>query len=473
MWVLLKINFDNSWSVIAKCTKGPLMSTHSASENVFTKQFIELLLILSGDVEQNPGPEKEKSHITLCHWNLNGLMAHNFIKVSLLHTLTVTNDYDIICLTETFLDSSTDNDDDRISIPGYILLRTGHPSNTKRGGVCIYYKDHLPIIKRNDLCQLHECMVTEMRIGKNKCFFTCLYRSPSQTSDEFEDFCTDLNLFLSNINDLNPTCSVITGDFNARSPEWWALDRENNEGHEISFLTSSAGYSQLIDQPTHTTKESSSCIDLTFTSNPSFISASGVELSLYEKCNHNLIYGKINFNVPLPPPYIREVWDYKNAKVENIQQSVSGIDWDFMFQGKTVNQKVNILNECLSNVFHNFIPNKKIKFIYKDPAWITETVKSKLRERSNLVKRYYKNGKKNTDLEKALTKSNECTEIILAAKEKYINELSKKLSNPETAPKTYWKILNRFLSNKKIPSIPPLLVNGEMMSNFPKKSRTF
>ena len=127
----------------------------------------------------------------------------------------------------------------------------------------------------------------------------------------------------------------------------------------------------------------------------------------------------------------------------------------------------------LLNVYHNFIPNKKIKFNYKDPPWMTEIVKDQLRERSNLVKRYYKNSKKNTDLHKALTKSNVCTEIILAAKEKYINELSKKLSNPETASKTYWKILNRFLSNKKIPSIPPLLVNGEMISNFSKKAELF
>ena len=51
---------------------------------------------------------------------------------------------------------------------------------------------------------------------------------------------------------------------------------------------------------------------------------------------------------------------------------------------------------------------------------MTEIVKSKLRERSNLVNRYYKNGRKSTDLEKALTKSNVSTEIILAAKEKYI-----------------------------------------------------
>ena len=103
---------------------------------------------------------------------------------------------------------------------------------------------------------------------------------------------------------------------------------------------------------------------------------------------------------------------------------------------------------------------------------MTEIVKSKLKERSNLVKRYCKNGKKYY-LEKALTKSNKCTEIILASKEKYTNELSKRLSNPEAAPKAYWKTLNRFLSNKKIPPIPPLLVNGEMISKFSKKAELF
>ena len=61
---------------------------------------------------------------------------------------------------------------------------------------------------------------------------------------------------------------------------------------------------------------------------------------------------------------------------------------------------------------------------------MTETAKSKLRERSNLVKRYYKNGKRNTDSDKTLAKSNECNEIILEAKEKYIIEMSKKFSNP-------------------------------------------
>ena len=36
--------------------------------------------ILIAAVEQNPAPEKEKSHITFSQWNFNGLMVHNFHK---------------------------------------------------------------------------------------------------------------------------------------------------------------------------------------------------------------------------------------------------------------------------------------------------------------------------------------------------------------------------------------------------------
>ena len=96
-------------------------------------------------------------------------------------------------------------------------MRADHPSNKKRGGVCIYYKEILPVIERDDLCNLNECLVLEIRIGGEKCFFSCLYRSPSQGREEFESFYSEFDLFLSNINDLSPACCIIKGDFNARS----------------------------------------------------------------------------------------------------------------------------------------------------------------------------------------------------------------------------------------------------------------
>ena len=32
-----------------------------------------------------------------------------------------------------------------LEIDGYNLIRADHPNNTKRGGVCIYYKESLPV----------------------------------------------------------------------------------------------------------------------------------------------------------------------------------------------------------------------------------------------------------------------------------------------------------------------------------------
>ena len=134
---------------------------------------------------------------------------------------------------------------------------------------------------------------------------------------------------MSNINDLSPACSVITGDFNARSTKWWKLDKENLEGRQINIITRETGYSQLINQPTHTIR--TLCHDLIFTSNPNLISSSGVEMSLFEKCYHKIAYGKVDFKIPIPPPYIREGWDYKNASAESIKRAVSSIDWHFLF----------------------------------------------------------------------------------------------------------------------------------------------
>ena len=59
---------------------------------------------------------------------------------------------------------------------------------------------------------------------------------------------------------------------------------------------------------------SSSCIDLIFTSNPNLITEFVIEKSLYAaSCHHSIVFGKMNLNVPVPPPHTREVWDYNKA----------------------------------------------------------------------------------------------------------------------------------------------------------------
>ena len=431
----------------------------------------ETILLSCGDIENNPGPTK--SNLSFCHWNVNGIAAHDFVKVSLIEAFITTNDYDIMCLSETFLDSQTNIDDNRLDINGYNLLRADHPSGTKRGGVCMYYKDFIPVSKRDDLCCMNECLVTEILLGTEKCFITCLYRSPSQNNDEFENFCTDFNLLLTSINNENPSCSVVLGDFNAKCSKWWPGNKENLEGREIYSLTSTAGYSQLINQPTHTINTSSSCIDLIFCSNTKIITESGVEKSLFDKCHHNLIFGKMNFKIPLPPPYKREIWDYGKANVDGINRSIKDFNWRHAFQDLPVDDKVRVLTNTLSNIFHNFIPNKIIKCNSRKPPWMTYEITSALKERSKLTKAYYRSGQSEQTHNALTKKSKECTEMIIKEKSEYIRRMSQKLNDTLAAPKTYWTILNRFLHNKKIPLIPPLLVNGEVVSDFSTKAELF
>ena len=64
-------------------------------------------------------------------------------------------------------------------------------------------------------------------------------------------------------------------------------------------------------------------------------------------------------------------------------------------------------------------------------------------------------------------------QLISDSKSLYYKKLGNKLNNPNTAPKTYWSILNRFLGNSKVPSIPPLLVNNKFITDFVLKANIF
>ena len=58
-------------------------------------------LLIPGDIETNAGLKKS-SGIKLYHWNLNGLAAHDFVKVPLIEAFITTHNFDIICLSEAF-----------------------------------------------------------------------------------------------------------------------------------------------------------------------------------------------------------------------------------------------------------------------------------------------------------------------------------------------------------------------------------
>ena len=103
-------------------------------------------IILSGEVETNPEPQsKHCQELLTCHWNSSSIATHSCIKVSLLKAYITIYNYDVICLSATYLDSSILSNDKNLEIPGYNLIRADHPSNIKQGAFCVYYKNCLPL----------------------------------------------------------------------------------------------------------------------------------------------------------------------------------------------------------------------------------------------------------------------------------------------------------------------------------------
>ena len=103
----------------------------------------KLSLLTSGDVHPNPGPMTRP--LNFCHWNLNSILSRDSVKISLIQAYNSVLNFDLIALSETYLNTSIGND--AINLEGFSrdIFRSDHPSNAKRGGVCLYYKENMCI----------------------------------------------------------------------------------------------------------------------------------------------------------------------------------------------------------------------------------------------------------------------------------------------------------------------------------------
>ena len=252
------------------------------------------LIILSGDVEVNPGPKNSVSEcLSICHWNLNSISTHDSSKLFVLKAYISVHKFVIICLSETYLDSTVPLDDDNMVISGYNLIRSDHPSNTKRGGACLYYKSYLPLRVLN-INYLIECPNFELKIGDKSYTFIAIYRSPRQSQDDFGTFSDNFEMTLEILAQKGSLLTTIIGDFNAKSCNGYNHDKTSFEGSTIKCITSQFGLHQLINEPTYLLQNSSSCIDLIFTSQSDTVVESGVHPSLHPNCHHQIIIAKFN-----------------------------------------------------------------------------------------------------------------------------------------------------------------------------------
>ena len=117
---------------------------YNSINNIETAILVWLLIVLSGKVELNPGPENLREHcVSILQCNIRS------IRNKIEYIVDNFCDFDCLCFTETHLDNSIDNAIIRLTnefaVP-YRKERTNH-----RGGILVYVNKNLLHKRRPDL----------------------------------------------------------------------------------------------------------------------------------------------------------------------------------------------------------------------------------------------------------------------------------------------------------------------------------
>ena len=64
-----------------------------------------------------------------------------------------------------------------------------------------------------DNCFIAQCIVCEITLQNKKGYVVIIFRSPSQSVSEFEEFLSNFDKILNHIKEFRPSFTVVLGDF--------------------------------------------------------------------------------------------------------------------------------------------------------------------------------------------------------------------------------------------------------------------
>ena len=250
-------------------------------------------IILSGDVHPHPRPNSKQkqnsrsgqdpkenhstasvdgqhanSCIKIAHLNIRSLKSREHFLL-LQHTIEE-HDFDIFTISETWLDSTVDNQ--VMEIPEFVFFRQDRGEHKSGGGLAVYIRDTFKATLLKDATGISDenfqQLWIKVQVRQYKSIFICtVYRPPSTTS-AFSDSLSRslLNMLLLGYD------IIILGDLNCN-----ILD-DTADNRILKDLCASLNLTQLVKEPTRITETKRSLIDviMIYRSYPS-----GVLLSQY------------------------------------------------------------------------------------------------------------------------------------------------------------------------------------------------
>ena len=342
---------------------------------------------LSGDIHPHPGPNSTsnssststntnisfpcntKSNIRIAHLNIRSLKSREHF--TLLKDSVVSNNFDIFTISETWLDSSVNNES--IHIPGYTLYRQDRGPHKPGGGLCVYIKKNYKVSSLENVSSVSDNNFQQLWLKvQSRCyksFVICtVYRPPSTPLNFIDDLANSLIESL-----LSGLDVIILGDLNCN------LLQDNAESRALNDFCSTFNLTQLINKPTRATENGESLIDVVMTTNEKLIASNDVLMSTIS--DHNLVYISLKLKKPRIKPCYVTIRSYTNYSADNFLRDLSYAPFHIISLSDDFNDQVDVFNELFLEVLSQHAPVKRVKIRSKPNPFITPEIRQLMRTR--------------------------------------------------------------------------------------------
>ena len=325
------------------------------------------------DIHTNPGPTLNDKHsLDIIHLNTRS------IRNKMDNLSPVVDSFHVVRFSETHLDADTASNTLLLDSFDETLRkdRTQHG-----GGLMVYTSNMLKYRRRHDLeSPIIETLWVEINFKEINVLICCLYRSDFIASPSV--FITELQNSIEIALDYTPHI-IILGDIN--------INFSNLTNNQLRDCVSLFSLKNVINEPTRVTDNSATLIDPIIVSDVVETLDSGTLDVDGFISDQKATYISIQISTNLSNSYFREIWNYKTADFNSLNNLIQNFDW-----GTIINETFSVDQACenFTIFFFKFcdecIPRKKVLIRQNDKPWFSSELRYNIKLRDRLRKTYFK-----------------------------------------------------------------------------------
>ena len=168
---------------------------------------------------------------------------------------------------------------------------------------------------------------------------------------------------------------------------------------------------------------------------------------------------------PPPKPYTTQVFVYSKAKLVELQNSLSSVDWSTVLSAESLDGITSSWTEVFLSECRKFIPVDTLHINPRSKPWYSRYLKYVASCRDRLFKRSRKRSASPLVTEAYRKVCNLFVAGLRAAKKRYFNSLGRTLLSPALNPQRWWKLAKKACGWSLPRRIPALTVDNNLVTS--------